>query len=123
MSLRESQITVEAIEQDFERVLQRLEMMLSGRITFRAHFCLRFEPEVAEIGKQMPKDLQFVGGRKAVELQHDRGIKRGDVAMPDVARDTSEEDVGVTAFKRARHRQSRNAVALPEIFTQETRVK
>ena len=119
VSLRESQITVEAVEKDFESVLQRLEMMLSRRISFRAHSCFGFEPEVAEIGEQMPKNLQFVCDGKAIELQHDRRIKRGDVAMPDVARYTGEENVGVTAFERARHRQLGNGMAFPKIFAQE----
>src|SRR5882757_8855313 len=67
----------------------------------------------------MPKDLQFIRRREAVELQHDRRIKRRDVAMPNVARHTGEEDVGVTAFERARHRQFWNGIPLPKIFAQE----
>ena len=70
----------------------------------------------------MPKDLQLIRRREAVELQHDRRIKRRDVAMPDVARHTGEEDVGVTAFECARHRQFGNGMALPKIFAQEQRV-
>src|SRR6476661_11035865 len=70
----------------------------------------------------MPKDLQFIRRREAVELQHDRRIKRGDVAMPDVARHTGEEDVGVTAFEGAWHRQFGNGMALPKIFAQEERI-
>ena len=42
--------------------------------------------------------------------------------MPDVARHAGEEDVGVTAFERARHRQLGNGMALPKIFAQEKRV-
>src|SRR4029077_11340653 len=49
MSLRESKVTVEAVEQNLERVLQCLEMMLSRGISFRPHSCFGFEPEVAEI--------------------------------------------------------------------------
>ena len=49
MSLRESKVTVEAVEQNLERVLQRLKMMLSRGISFRPHSCFGFEPEVAEI--------------------------------------------------------------------------
>src|SRR5436190_24251094 len=70
----------------------------------------------------MPKDLQLIRRREAVELQHDRGIKRRDVAMPDVARYTGEEDVGVAAFECARHRQLGNGMALPKIFAQEERI-
>src|SRR6476659_9713387 len=70
----------------------------------------------------MPKDLQLIRCREAVELQHDRRIKRRDVAMPDVARQTGKEDVGVTAFESARHRQFGNGMALPKIFSQEQRV-
>src|SRR5260370_36465759 len=70
----------------------------------------------------MPKDLQLIRRGEAVELQHDRRIKRRDVAMPDVARHTGEEDVGVTAFESTRHRQFGNGMALPKIFAQEQRV-
>src|SRR2546423_6232749 len=42
--------------------------------------------------------------------------------MPDVARDTGDEDVGVAAFERASHRQLRNGMTLPEIFAQEKSV-
>src|SRR5215831_9627284 len=67
----------------------------------------------------MPKDLELIRCREAIELQHDRWIKRRDVAMPDVARHTGEEYVGVTAFECARHRQFGNGMALPKIFAQE----
>src|SRR5256714_10532966 len=70
----------------------------------------------------MPKDLQLIRRWKAVELEHDRGIKRRDVTMPDVARHTGEEDVGVTAFECARHRQFGNGMALPKIFAQKQRI-
>src|ERR1043166_5494599 len=66
----------------------------------------------------MPKDLQLIARGKAIELEHDRGIKRGDVAMPDVPGHPGEKDVGVAAFERARDRQLRNGMALPEIFAQ-----
>src|SRR5215467_1857882 len=70
----------------------------------------------------MPKYLEFIRRREAVELQHDGRIKRGDVAVPDVARHTGEENVGVTAFESARHRQLRNGMSLPKVFAQEQRV-
>src|SRR5439155_25771061 len=70
MSLRESKVTVEAIEQNLERVLQRLKMMLSRGMSFRTHSCFCFKPEVAEIREQMPKDLHFIVLWEAVELQH-----------------------------------------------------
>src|ERR1700719_487304 len=70
----------------------------------------------------MPEDLQLICRRKTIELEHDRRIKRRDVAMPDVARDSGEEDIGVTAFKRDRDRQFRNRMTLPEVFAKEKRV-
>src|SRR3954454_5263999 len=70
----------------------------------------------------MSKDLQLIRRRKAVELQHDGGIKRGDVAMPDVARHTGEENVGVTAFECTRRRQFGNGMASPKVFAQEQRI-
>ena len=66
----------------------------------------------------MPENLELIGRRKTIELQHDRRIKRSDVAVPDVARDAGEKDIGVTAFETAHHRQLRNGMALPEIFAQ-----
>ena len=122
MSLGEAQITVETVEQNLERVLQRLEMMLFCRILFGSHFRLRFEPKRAHISQQMAENLQLIGRRETLELQHHRRIKRSDVAMPDVARHAGEEDVGVAAFERARHRQLGNGMALPEIFAQKKRV-
>src|SRR6266704_2797758 len=70
----------------------------------------------------MSKDLQSIACGKAIELEHDRRIKRRDVAMPDVARDARKEDIGVTAFERLRQRQLRNAVFLAKIFAQEQTV-
>src|SRR2546430_9732947 len=100
MSLRESQIAVKAIQQNLERVLQRLEVMLLRGIFLRAHFCLRFQSERAQISEQMAEDLQLIGHRETIEFQHDRGIERSDIAVPHVVRDSGEEDVGVTTLKR-----------------------
>ena len=70
----------------------------------------------------MPEDLQLIGHRKTIELQHDRRIERSDVAMPDVVRDAGKENIGVTAFKSTHHWHLGNGMALPEIFTQKERV-
>src|SRR5438309_12002933 len=70
----------------------------------------------------MPEDLKLIGYRETIELQHHRRIKRGDVAMPDVARDAGEKDGGVAAFEAAHHRHLGNGMALPEIFAEEERV-
>src|SRR5437764_14495445 len=67
----------------------------------------------------MPKNLQPIAHGKAIELEHDRRIKRCHVTMPDVARDAGEKDVGVTAFEALRQRQLRNAVLLSKVFAQE----
>src|SRR5882762_390181 len=77
VSLRKTQVTVETVQQNLEGVLQGSEVMLSRRILFCPHSTLGLKREVAEIGEQMPKDLQFVCDGKAIELQHDRRIKRG----------------------------------------------
>src|SRR6266567_1022376 len=66
----------------------------------------------------MPKDLQLITRREAIELEHDRGIQRCDIAVPDVACHARKKYVGVTAFIRLRHWQLGNAVALTEIFAQ-----
>ena len=70
----------------------------------------------------MPKDLKLIGYRKAIELQHDRRVKRSDIAVPDIARHSSEVDGGEPAFEAHCHRHLRNAVALPQIFSQKKRV-
>ena len=123
MSLRESEIAVKAVNQNFECVLKRMKIALPRRIVRRrAHVCFRFESESAQVTQQMPENLESISRGKAIELQHDRRIKRRHVAMPDVARDTGEEDVGVTTLERAHHRHLRNGMTLPEIFTQKKRV-
>src|SRR5205807_6509547 len=80
-------------------------------------FC--FQSKRSEISQQMSENLEAIARGKAIGLEHDRRIKRGNVAMPDIVRDASGEDVGVTAFERLRQREFRNGVALPEIFAQE----
>ena len=125
VSLRETEVAVETVDQNLEGVLERMEVMPPLTIAFfirRLHLGLRFEPEGAEIGQQMPEDLQLIGHREAVELQHDRGIQRRDIAMPDVARDPGKENRGVAAFEAAHHRHLGNRMALPVIFAEEKRV-
>ena len=75
MPLRKAQIPIEAVDQNLERVLQRLEVMLLLRIFRGSHLRLRLEPERAQVGEQMAEDLQLVGSREAIELEHDRRIK------------------------------------------------
>src|SRR6266480_5984795 len=70
----------------------------------------------------MAEDLQLIRHRKTIELQHDRGIERSDVAVPDVVCNPGEEDVGVPTLERARHWQLGNGMALPKIFAQEQRI-
>src|SRR5207248_6052344 len=74
MSLRETQISVETVQQNFECILQRLEMMLPGGILLRPHFRLRFESKGAHVSKQMPENLQLICCGEALELQHHRWI-------------------------------------------------
>src|SRR4029077_4675823 len=70
----------------------------------------------------MSEDLQSIALRETIKLEHDRRIKGRDVAMPDVARDAGEEDVGVTAFEALRQRQLRDAVFLSKIFAEQQTV-
>src|SRR5213076_2849915 len=98
-----------------------VEVMPHAAISFFAselHLPFGFETETTQIGKQMPEDLELVGDRKAIELQHDLLVKRRDVAVPDVARNTGEVDGGKSTFETARHRHFRNAVTLPQILAQ-----
>ena len=70
----------------------------------------------------MAKDLELVGRGPAIELEHDGGVERGDVAMPDVPRDAGEKDRGVTALKSSHHRHLGNGMALPIILAQKERI-
>src|ERR1044071_9587271 len=122
MSLREPEIAVETVQQNLERIMQRLQVMLPGWILLRPHFGLRFQSERAQVSQQMPEDLQLIAHRKTIEFQHDRRIERSDIAMPDVVRNPGKEDIDVTAFKRTHHWQFGNGMALPEIFAQKQRI-
>src|SRR3979411_2581761 len=102
-----------------------MEVMPPRAISFfvsELHLPLGFEAEPAQIGKQMAEDLELVGDWKTIELQHDRWVKRSDVAMPDVTRDPGEVDGGKPTLETARHRHFRNAVALPQILAQKKRI-
>ena len=116
VSLGKTEVAVVTVDQNLECVLQGMKMPLLLWLWRGAHLRFRFETKRAQISQQMAKDLQLVGHGKAIELQHDRRIKRGDVTMPDVARNTGEKDVGVAAFEAAYHRHFRNGMALPKIF-------
>src|SRR4051794_9526656 len=70
----------------------------------------------------MTKNLQLIANGQAVELKHDRGVERSDVAVPHIACDASEEDVGVTPLEAAHHRHFGNGMALTIIFPQKERV-
>src|SRR5438132_2032012 len=70
----------------------------------------------------MSEDLKPIARGKAIKLEHDRRIKRSDVAMPDVVRHPSEEDVRVTAFECLRQWQLGNAVLLAKILAQKQSV-
>src|SRR5437667_12511043 len=116
MSLGKAEVAVKAVDQNFECVLKRMKIALSRRITrCRAHACFRFESEIAQISQQMPENLKSISRGKAIELDHDRRIKRCDIAMPNVARHAGEEDVGVTTLECAHHRHLGNGMALAEI--------
>src|SRR5437016_138785 len=70
----------------------------------------------------MPEDLELIGRRETVELQHDRRVERSHVAVPDVVGNTSEKNIGVTAFKRLGDGKLRNRLPLPKIFAKKQRV-
>src|SRR5207249_7159286 len=101
MSLGKAEISIKAVNQNLEGVLQGVEIALARRIFLGPHPRLRFQPERPQIGKQMPEDLKLVRDRKTIELQHDRWIERGDIAVPDVASDHSEVDGGEATFETA----------------------
>src|SRR5205823_14254648 len=70
----------------------------------------------------MSKDLELVGGRKTIELQHDRWIQGGHVAVPNVVGDAGEKNIGISTFKRLRHGKLGYRMALPKIFAKKQRV-
>src|SRR5205823_6499374 len=123
--LCETEIAIEAVDQNLEGILQRVEMMPVTAVSLLVgslHLPLGFETEFAQVRQQVPKYLKLIGRREAVELQHDRGIKRGDIAVPDIARYTGEVDGSEAAFETHCQRHFRNAVTLPQIFPQKERV-
>src|SRR6478672_6679163 len=112
VTLGETEVAIKAVDQDLEGVLERVEVLLLGAVFRGAHAGFRFQAEGAQVGEQMAKDLELVGRRPAIELEHDRRVKRRDIAMPDVAGDAGEKDRGVTALEPAHHRHLRNRMAL-----------
>src|SRR2546429_8536253 len=98
MSLREPQITVETVQQNLERILQRLEMMLLRRIFLRPHLGLRFQSKRAQTSEQMAEDLHLIARRKTIEFQHERRIARRDVAVPDVVPSTGKEEIRISSL-------------------------
>ena len=88
----------------------------------RTHRRLGLEPEFAQARQHVAENAQRVGFRKNPEGQHHRGIKRGDVAVPHVARHAGEKDVGVAAFEATRLRKRRNRLPLAQIFAEKEAV-
>ena len=125
MSLSESQIAVETVDQNLEGILERLEVMplLAIFFSFRQlHLSFRFETKRPEVGQQVTKNLELVRCWETIELQHHRRIERGDIAMPDVACDAGEIDGSESTLKTAGHRQLGDGMALPQVFAEKKRV-
>src|SRR5579884_3292886 len=62
VSLRKAEVAIETVEQDLERVLQRLKMMQFCRVAFGAHPCLGLQTERAHVAEQVAKDLEPIRG-------------------------------------------------------------
>ena len=72
MSLRETKVAVKAVDQDFERVLERVKILLTLRDRPPLRACSpSIRAESAEVGEQVPENLQLIGNRKTIELKHD----------------------------------------------------
>ena len=119
VALREAEVAVEAVDEDFEGVLEGVEVLLLGAIARGAHGGFCFQAKLPQIGEEAAEDLELVGDGEDIELQHDAGVERGDVAMPDVAQDAGGEHGGVAALEAARHGQLGDGVALAEVFAEE----
>ena len=65
VALRETEVAVEAVDQDLEGVLQRVEMLLLRAVRGGAHAGLRLETKSAQIGEEIAEDLQLVGDRES----------------------------------------------------------
>ena len=121
MSLSESQIAVETVDQNLEGILEGLEVMpfLAIFLSVRQpHLLFRFETKRPEVGQQVTKNLELVRCWETIELQHHRRIERGDIAMPDVACDASEIDGSESTLNR----QLGDGMALPQVFAEKKRV-
>src|SRR5438477_10455483 len=98
MTLGESEIAIETVDQNLECVLQRMKISLLRGIFLRSHLSFSFKPKLPQIGQQVSENLQLIGRRKTIELQHDGRVERSDIAMPDIARYAGEKDVGITSL-------------------------
>ena len=72
VALRETEIAVEAVDQDFEGVLQRVKILLLRRDPFAARMlAFASSRNVRRSVSRLAEDLELIGHREAVELQHD----------------------------------------------------
>ncbi len=103
--LRKAKVTVHRVDENLERLLERLEAGARGGRGGGAHLLLGLEAIGAQIGEDAAENPELVRRRQAAELEHEARVKRRDVAMPDIARDAGEKNVRVAPLERARLRQ------------------
>src|SRR6185369_17276615 len=73
VSLRKTQITIEAIDQDLEGVLQSVKVTTVRRVLCLAHVRLSLKAEAPQVSEEMAKNLELIVYRETIELKHDRG--------------------------------------------------
>ena len=59
VALRESEVAVEAVDQDFEGVLEGVKVLLLGAIARRAHGGFCFQPKLPQIGEEAAEDRSW----------------------------------------------------------------
>src|SRR4051812_46486220 len=100
MRLRKTKIAVKGVNQNFKRLLDRVQSRTLAFVRCFLHRRLRLEPKFSKISQQAAENSEPILRGKTIEAQHHARVERGDVAVPDIARDAGEKNVRVAAFKR-----------------------
>ena len=65
VSLRETEVAVEAVDQNLEGVLQGMKVAPLRCVLGVAHIALRLESKGAQVGEEMAKDLELIVHRES----------------------------------------------------------
>ena len=100
VAARERQVAVEGVDEDLERLLQRVLVRALLGILGAAGQVLGADADVAQMVEQRREHAQLVGGRRDAAGQHQRGIERRDVHVQHRPADALLPDGGESAADR-----------------------